>query len=86
MENSRRSKIDDFGSIFRFLTPIMLAIFGFISTAYLSSINQRFEKIDEKFNMFIQTYHLIDKRVDRLERKVFGSKEREFQSTSALEY
>lgn len=68
-----RSKIDDFGSIFRFLTPIMLAIFGYISVQYLSLINQRFEKIDGKFDTFIESYRLIDKRIDKLEWRVFGS-------------
>lgn len=52
----------------------MLAVFGYISITYLSSINRRFEKIDDKFDTFINTYRLIDKRVDRLEYTVFGDK------------
>lgn len=66
-------RMDEFGAIFKFLTPIMLGIFGYISIQYLSSINRRFEIIDQKFDTFISTYHLIDKRVDRLEYKVFGT-------------
>lgn len=70
-KNMERSRIDDFGSIFRFLTPIMLCIFGWISIQYLSLINIRFENIDKKFDNFLESYHIIDKRVDILEYEVF---------------
>ena len=66
-------KINDLGVIFRFITPIMLGIIGFVGIKYLDSIDHKFASIDMKFDNFIETYHLIDKRVDKLEYRVFGS-------------
>ena len=66
-----RDKIEEFGSIFRFLTPILITILGWISIQHLSSISHKFDNIDSKFNTFIETYHNLDKRVLHLEDKVF---------------
>lgn len=71
----RKEQIDTFGALFRIITPILLGIIGYVSTGYLKSIDGRFESIDAKFNTFIESYHIIDKRVDRLETKVFGEKD-----------
>ena len=80
MTNVQRSKIEDFGAIFRFLTPILITIIGYITLHYLADINKRFEKIDNKFDVFIETYHIIDKRIDRLEYKVFGERVEQYSS------
>lgn len=70
---SMREKIEGFASIFRFLTPILIAVLGYISIKYLSSIDDKFNNIDSKFSSFIISYHIMDKRIDRLEYKQFGS-------------
>lgn len=72
-----RDKVDQLGAMFRLITPVMIAIIGFFGVKYLNSIDTRFLSIDNKFDTFISTYHLMDKRVDRLEYKVFGSLEKE---------
>jgi hypothetical protein len=67
-----REKIEEFGMIFRFLTPILIGIVGWITIQYLSSIDHKFNSIDNKFSDFIESYHAVDKRIDKLEYKVFG--------------
>lgn len=78
-----RSRIEEFGSILRFLTPIMLAVIGYTSIQYLAAIDRKFENIDNKFNKFMESYHFMDKRVDRLEYRVFG--EQAIRTTSSLD-
>lgn len=78
-----RSKIDEFGAIFRLITPILIGIVGFFSIRYLSSIDQNFQNINNKFDAFIESYHKMDKRVDRLEYRVFGDKT--IQTRSSLD-
>lgn len=68
-----KDRIDAIGHVLRFVTPTVIAVFGWISVTYLSSIDRKFEQIDNKFDTFIQSYHIIDKRVDRLEYKVYGT-------------
>ena len=67
-----REKLEDFGSIFRFLTRVLIAVVGYISIQYLSSISNKFDNIDSKFSSFLESYHTMDKRVDKLEYKVFN--------------
>lgn len=67
-----KERIQEFGEIFRFVTPILIAIVGFVTISYLSSIDAHFKKIDDKFDTFIDTYHIVDKRLDRVETRVFG--------------
>lgn len=75
----QRSKIDDFGIIFRFLTPMLIGVLGYISIQYLSSISKKFDSIDLKFDSFLISYHMIDKRLDKLEYKVLGEKDGDFK-------
>lgn len=74
-----REKLEEFGTLLRFLTPILIAVIGWISIQYLSAINRKFDNIDYKFETFMQIYHNLDKRVLHLEDKVFpeGDKQRE---------
>lgn len=65
-------KVDGYGKIFRFLTPLLIGFFGWVTVAYLANIDRKFEKIDTKFDSFIDFYHQIDKRVQKLEDRVFG--------------
>lgn len=67
-----RDRIDLLGSIFRFITPMLIAICGWFTINYLSDISKKFDKIENKFDTFLASYHEIDKRVDKLEYKVFG--------------
>jgi len=67
-----REKIEEFGAIFRFLTPILIGAVGWISIQYLSSIDHKFQNIDDKFGTFLESYHKVDKRLDKLEYKVFN--------------
>lgn len=67
-----REKLEEFGAIFRFLTPILIGIVGWVSIQYLSSIDKKFNNIDDKFGSFIESYHSVDKRINKLEYKVFG--------------
>jgi hypothetical protein len=73
MSETFRKNLESFGISLRFLTPILIAIVGYFTIQTLSSIDNKFEKIDNKFNMFLTTYHEMDKRVDRLEYKSAGN-------------
>lgn len=66
-----KERLEIAGLAFRFLTPILLTIIGFFAIQYLSAIDKKFEKIETKFDTFIASYYDMDKRVDRLEIKVF---------------
>lgn len=66
-----KERIDNFGSIFRFLTPILIAIIGYVTIQFLSSISLKFDRIDVKFDTFLAKYEALDKRVDKLEYKVY---------------
>lgn len=66
-----KERLEEFGTIFRFLTPILIGIVGWITIQYLSSINSKFDNIDAKFSSFLESYHAIDKRVDKLEYRIF---------------
>lgn len=68
-----RDKLDSIGSIFRLLTPLLIGVIGWITITYLSTITKKFETIDSKFDSFIESYHVMDKRIDKLEYKVFGT-------------
>lgn len=76
-----KEKIDTLGAMFRFVTPILIAIVGFFTVNYLGDISRKFDKIENKFDTFLQSYHIIDKRVDQLEYKVFGAKKYETATT-----
>lgn len=67
-----KEQIEKFGEIFRFITPILIAFVGWVTISYLSSIDSHFKKVDDKFDIFIETYHVVDKRLDRVETKLFG--------------
>jgi hypothetical protein len=69
-----KERIENLGSLFRFLTPLLIAAIGWITINYLSTITKKFEMIDSKFDVFLETYHTMDKRIDKLEYKVFGEK------------
>lgn len=60
------------GEIFRLITPALITILGTISIMYLKSISLKFDQVDTKFDNFLEKYSQIDKRVDRLEYKVFN--------------
>lgn len=68
-----KNSIDKFGALFRLVTPLLIAIVGFFSIKYLDSIDKNFDSIKTKFDTFLESYHVMDKRVDRLEYKVFGN-------------
>lgn len=68
-----QEKINNIGEILRLITPLLIGIIGWFSISYLSSIDKKFTKIEDKFDNFITSYHLIDKRVDKLEYRVFGA-------------
>lgn len=70
-----KEKVDVIGSMFRFITPLLIAICGWFTINYLSSIDSKFDKIETKFDTFVTSYHDMDKRVDKLEYKVFGETE-----------
>lgn len=70
-KNNLKNKIDEFGSIFRFVTPLLIGVLGWTSVSFLSSIDYNFKSINKKFEVFLESYHAMDKRVDRLEYKVF---------------
>ncbi len=65
-------KLNDIGVSFRFITPLLIAVIGWFTIQYLNSIDKKFEKIDIQFASFIESYHLMDKRVDRLEDRNSG--------------
>lgn len=69
-----KEKLESFSSIFRLITPILIAAIGWVTITYLSTITKKFEMIDSKFDVFLETYHTMDKRIDKLEYKVFGEK------------
>lgn len=62
-----REKIDVIGALFRFITPLLIAVCGWFTIQYLSDISKKFDKIDNKFDFFLESYNKMDKRVDRLE-------------------
>lgn len=72
MTDTTRNRIENLGVTFRFLTPILIAIVGYFTIQTLGSIDKKFEKVDIKFDMFLESYHEIDKRVDRIEWKMNG--------------
>ncbi len=67
-----KTGIQFIGEILRFVTPVLIGVFGYISITYLSSIDKRFERIDSQFSAFMLSYHAMDKRIDRLEYKIFN--------------
>lgn len=69
MTDKAFSNLEKFGVSFRFLTPVLIAVVGYFTVQTLNSIDNKFEKIDMKFETFIASYHEMDKRVDRLEQK-----------------
>lgn len=72
MEKVFKERVEIVGQMLRWITPTMMAVIGFAGVHYLNSIDTKFSSIDQKFNTFIATYHEMDKRVDRLEYKVFS--------------
>jgi hypothetical protein len=66
-----REKLESFSAIFRLITPVLIAAIGWVTITYLATITKKFEMIDTKFDSFIATYHTMDKRIDKLEYKVF---------------
>lgn len=69
-----KERLQIIGEVLRFITPLLIGIIGYVSIAYLSSIDKRFGVVDTKFDSFLVSYHDMDKRVDKLEYKVFGGK------------
>lgn len=67
-----KERIEVLGEMFRFITPVLIAIVGYVSISYLSSIDRRFENINSKFDSAVISYHLMDKRIEKLEIKVFN--------------
>lgn len=65
-----KEKIEEVGLTFRFLTPILIGIVGYMTVSLLGEINKKFEKIDVKFDVLIETQNSMDKRVDRLEYRI----------------
>lgn len=72
MTDATRRNIENIGVSFRFLTPVLIAIVGWFTVQTLNSIDSKFEKVDVKFETFLQSYHSIDKRVDILEYRING--------------
>ena len=72
MTDATRRNIEKIGVSFRFLTPVLIAIVGWFTVQTLNSIDRKFEKVDVKFETFLQSYHSIDKRVDILEYRING--------------
>ena len=70
-----KDQINAISEMLRWITPTAIAVFGFISVSYLGSIDKRFEQIDSKFNTFLDSYHAIEKRVNKLEYRVFGQQD-----------
>lgn len=81
-----KQRIEEFGEIFRFLTPILIGTIGWITIQYLSAINNRFESIDKKFEVLaeklieselksLEKYNMFDRRLERLETLLQKEKE-----------
>jgi len=66
--------VNNFGTIFRFITPIMIVLFGWIGSTYLNSLDKKFEKMDSKFDVFLEKITSADKRLDKLEYVIFEAK------------
>lgn len=67
MTDKTFSNFERFGVSFRLLTPILIGIVGYFTIQTLTSIDKKFEKIDLKFDSFLESYHDMDKRIDHLE-------------------
>lgn len=68
----REDQSSGYGKIFRLITPILILILGWMIQSFYNGMDRRFEKWDTKMDSFILENHLIDRRVDKLEYKVFG--------------
>lgn len=66
-----QQKTEIFATLFRSLTMLLIGVIGWISVTYLQSIDSRFQRMDDKFNIFMENQHLIDKRMVRVEDRVF---------------
>lgn len=66
------NNIERLSITFRFLTPILIGIVGWFIVYYLGNIDKRFAGVDSKLETFVKTYHVVDKRLDRLEVRNFG--------------
>jgi hypothetical protein len=65
-------RIERISITFRFLTFVLIGVVGWFIVHYLGNIDTKFEKVDNKLDMFVKTYHTVDKRLDRLEVRNFG--------------
>lgn len=65
---------DSQAPIFKFLTPILIGTIGTITVMYLSFISSNFERMNVKFDSFLDKFSVMDKRVDRLEYRVYDDK------------
>lgn len=74
--------VNNFGTIFRFITPIMIVIFGWIGSAYLNNLDKHFERMDNKFDTFMEKVAKADKRLDKLEYVVFDAKDYQRRTAS----
>lgn len=62
-----RERVQIIGEMLRWVTPLLIAIVGYVSITYLSSIDRKFQNIDNKFDSFIISYHAMDMRITRME-------------------
>lgn len=53
--------------VWSFLTPFLIAIVGFLTVRTLNSIDEKFEKFEQKMDRFMVISYDIQVRVQRLE-------------------
>lgn len=59
--------VNNVGNIFRFITPIMIIVFGWIGQQYFSNLEKHFDKMDIKLDSFTEKLSQEEKRLDKLE-------------------
>lgn len=67
-----REKIEEIGSMLRLITPALIAIIGTMIVVNLGEINKKFDSLNNRFDSFLVAQSSIDKRVLRLEYKIYG--------------
>lgn len=67
-----KDSADGLGKVFRFVTPALILLLGWMLQTFYVSMDRRFERWDTRMDSFIEQNHLLDRRVDKVEYKVFG--------------
>lgn len=69
LSNDRSS---GFGKIFRFITPVLILYVAWTGNKFFEFAGEQIRDMKTDIKTFMQTQANTDKRVDRLEWKVFG--------------